>query len=386
MAAYNLGGDAVVKTRVSVAHKPNTARCAYQWMVTAVEVKKEGDETGFGFGPEEPLLRTAETSHTVRSQFAAYAAEIMLRQHRTHLFMILVAGWHARIFRWDRNGVLVSNPINLKTDAKLLFNFIYRLVRADKVVQGFDPTVALATEAEVDLLRSYTSQNKYLKEYKALMLKNMKEYPIYKVRFHLLQDSIFDRIFGQVECDEILQSNGPRRTRASRKKTFLIGKHVAGSHAAVGRGTKGWVCYCIEDDTLAFLKEQWRANAVGVHPEIETYKRLQEHDVHYVATIVAGGDVSGPRGVHKTISQRYLDKKGIELPERVQTRIVLKEVGRPLGTYADSIELLLIMGTAVKGKQWFCVAEVYSFLSYKVIKKHGSRLESFIVISVLVIF
>ena len=160
----------------------------------------------------------------------------------------------------------------------------------------------------------------------------------------------FQRIFGQVECDEILQSDGRRRTRASRKKTFLIGKHVAGGYSPVGRGTKGWVCYCVEDNTLKFLKEQWRANAIGIHPEIETYKRLQEHNVHYVATVVAGGDVSSLRGVHKTISQRYFDKQGINLPERVQTRLVLKEVGRPLETYVNSVELLMILGTAIKGR------------------------------------
>ena len=142
---------------------------------------------------------------------------------------------------------------------------------------------------------------------------------------------------------------GRRRTRSSRKKSFLIGKHVAGGYAPVGRGTKGWVCYCVEDDTLVFMKEQWRANAVGVHPEIETYQRLHKHNVQYVATVIAGGDVVGPRGVHKTITQRYFDKEGVDLPERIQTRIVLKEVGRPLESYADSSELLSILSTAFRG-------------------------------------
>lgn len=78
---------------------------------------------------------------------------------------------------------------------------------------------------------------------------------------------------------------------------------------------------------MVFLKEQWRANANGVHPEVETYLRLREHGVQGIATVIAGGDVIGPRGVHKTISQRYFDKDGIHIPERIQTRLVLKEVG-----------------------------------------------------------
>ena len=158
-------------------------------MVTAVEVKKESVESGFGFKPSEPLLRTADESHTVRSQFATYASEIMLRQYRTHLYMIYVAGWYARIFRWDRNGAIVSPSIDLRTESKYLFNFIYRLVRASGPVQGFDPTVMLATASEISKLRAYEPSNEYLQEYKNLILENTDDYPIYKVRLsNLLHD------------------------------------------------------------------------------------------------------------------------------------------------------------------------------------------------------
>ena len=116
-----------------------------------------------------------------------------------------------------------------------------------------------------------------------------------------------------------------------------------------GNGTKGWGAYCVEDKTMVFLKEQWRVNAPGAHPEVETYKRLHRHDVRNVATAIAGGDVLGPHGYQTTLSQRIFDKEGVEVPERIQTRLVLREFGRPLETYEGPKELINVTTHALIG-------------------------------------
>ena len=153
----------------------------------------------------------------------------------------------------------------------------------------------------------------------------------------------------QIDCDEVLQPDGQRTTRASRRKRFLVGKPVSGGYQPVGRCTKAWVCYCLDDDEMVFMKEQWRANAVGVHPEMATYSRLKEHGVRHVATAIAGGDVGDSHGLHKTVSQRFFDREGLDMSERIQTRMVIKEVGRPLETYAASPELILVVTNALRG-------------------------------------
>lgn len=99
------------------------------------------------------------------------------------------------------------------------------------------------------------------------------------------------------------------------------------------------------------MKEQWRANAVGVHPEVETYLRLRKHGVRYVATVVAGGDVVDSIGLQKTVSQRFFDKEGIVMSERIHTRLVIKEVGRPLESYAFSGDLIAIVREALIGQE-----------------------------------
>ena len=197
---YKLEDDVFKRSTASSLRKPYIARCAYPWMVAAIEVKKEGAETGFGFKSNEPLLRATEDAYKIRSQFATYAAELMLREQRTHVFTVFIAGWCARIFRWDRNGTLVSHPIDLRTESKHLFNFFYRLIRSNGSVQGFDPTATLASDAEIDLLRRYMPCNQYLSRYKDMILDNGDNYPIYVVcaaRFsvsHLTNDPLADRV------------------------------------------------------------------------------------------------------------------------------------------------------------------------------------------------
>ena len=180
---YQLSKEEVKKSSASKERKPYIARCAYPWMITAIEVKTASAETGFGFTEDEPLLRQVDKSVDVRSQFATYAAEIMLRQHRTHLFMFYIAGWRARVFRWDRNGAIVSEPIDLRKKLKTLLDLMYRLIVANPKDQGFDTTATLATEAEIAKLNSYQTTNIYLKRYKRLMLDNKGDYPIFKVGF-----------------------------------------------------------------------------------------------------------------------------------------------------------------------------------------------------------
>lgn len=182
-AAYRLNKEAFSTSQPSKARKPHVARCAYPWMITAIKVEKQGAETGFGFEPGEPLLFEGREAAEARSYFAAQAADIMLRQHRTHLYTFYVVGWWARVFYWDRVGTIVSDPIDLRTDSRLVLNLIYRLVLSDESTQGFDTTATLASEADISRLRAYNTDNTYLAQHKSTILDSADEYPIFKVRF-----------------------------------------------------------------------------------------------------------------------------------------------------------------------------------------------------------
>jgi hypothetical protein len=90
------------------------------------------------------------------------------------------------------------------------------------------------------------------------------------------------------------------------------------------------------------MKDYWRPNAQNIITELEAYKILQEKEVRYVATAIAGGDV----GEQKTLTQEYLD---VALLEHTHCRLVLKELAQPLSDYKDSSELIVLVYHALEG-------------------------------------
>lgn len=131
-----------------------------------------------------------------------------------------------------------------------------------------------------------------------------------------------------------------------KRKTLFVTKHIVGGDDLTGNGTRGWPAFCLEDETMVFLKDYWRA--ADTHPELETYHRLRQHGVRNIATALAGGDVDGPHGVQRTMSQRFFDCS-VNAPERIHTRLVLKEICRPLDTYKGSKELISVTTQALTG-------------------------------------
>lgn len=101
---------------------------------------------------------------------------------------------------------------------------------------------------------------------------------------------------------------------------------------------------------MVFIKDQWRANHPGAHPEIETYERLREHNIDCVATCLGGGDVVSPSTgeVQRTLTHEDLPDD-IDNSERFHTRLILKQVGRPLELYANTPDLITITLQALLG-------------------------------------
>ena len=168
------------KSAVSKSRQPYMAKCAWSWMKLFVEVKRTEATSGFKF-TSGGFLNTSDEGNLSRAQVAKYASEIMLRQHRTHLFSLFICGMSARILRWDRAGCIVTDAINLKTDWKKLYNFIYRFAMFSPDQEGYDTTAKLADEADIAKLRAYTSPNRVLMSCRDHMLRDLNEDPIYKV-------------------------------------------------------------------------------------------------------------------------------------------------------------------------------------------------------------
>lgn len=130
-------------------------------------------------------------------------------------------------------------------------------------------------------------------------------------------------------------------------RTYLIGRHVAGNYVPLGRCTRGYVAFEVETRRMVFLKDQWRC-VTRERTELETYRRLHQHNVEYIATPVAGGDIDH----HRTISQDFMTylPENQRPTERMHTRLVTKEIGLVLEQYEDSVELLRLIMHALIGE------------------------------------
>ena len=169
------------ESSASAARKPWLARTAWPWIMLPIQVKVK--RPGFVFEEDPRILRNlARGGDEARSQHATQAAEIFLRQHRTHVFSLYIYRDRARIFRWDRAGILVTGAFNIAKEPQKLLNFFYRLGRLSRKQLGFSTSAKVAKARDIEYLETYTSDNKDEKELIKEIYDKQDKFPIYKVR------------------------------------------------------------------------------------------------------------------------------------------------------------------------------------------------------------
>ncbi|KAJ8523318.1 hypothetical protein ONZ45_g140 [Pleurotus djamor] len=274
-----------------------------------------------------PFEATAEKRLKARGQLVTYLVEMAARQHRTHIFMVFVFHPYARLIRWDRAGIVVSEKFEYVEDCSVLSDFFFRYSQLTKAAQGYDKTAKLANKKETKHARTY------LAEWAPVTV----EREVYKIQVpHQSPDG------------------------KSTMRSFLVWGALAEAASPLGRGTKGWPALEVKkgkpiDTVPVFLKEQWRGK--DVTPEVETLKLLNDKGVEFVPTLVCGGDISGEfqttlthEYAHKSWRKVSNDPKLVKKIEtRIHVRLVTKEVGRPLETFRSSFEMMKVIYDAFKG-------------------------------------
>ncbi|EKM49689.1 uncharacterized protein PHACADRAFT_265259 [Phanerochaete carnosa HHB-10118-sp] len=266
-----------------------------------------------------------------------YAAEIQLRQHRQFVFTVFICERIAWLFRWDRTGAIVSRPFDIFEKPELLLNFVYRIARASPAALGYDTSVRIMRPDDplIDAFNAYRERqaiDSWLRTFADDLWVNRTFYPLCKVI-----------------CDDVDGLDEGKKAQASpRTYTYIIGRHRSGSRSPTGRGGKGFIAYDVDRARLVFIKDYWCADHPEVHPELEVYRKLNTarlangSPISHIATAIAGGDVDGPKG-QVTLTQEYLpvtERTKGKPARRFHHRFVVWQVGRPLETYANSLELV----------------------------------------------
>jgi hypothetical protein len=193
----------------------------------------------------------------------------MNRQWRNFVFFVLITDPFAYIIRADRTGLIVSKPIDFRTDSGPLLQFLWRYNFLSAEERGMDPTVRLATNSEnIELAKEKLSPH---------VSKRKQVRPVFIV--------------------EVPDTTKPREV--------LVWGSLSDAESLTGRCTRFAAAWDPDAGKVRFLKDMWRTDAKTMEGESEILRTLNKANVEHVPTLVAGEDV--PRKYQQTVTQKYIN-------------------------------------------------------------------------------
>ena len=275
------------------------------------------------------LEKPGDAARSNRGQIFSYAAHMMSAYPRLFLFVVFVFGERARLIRLDRSGGIITRSFLYKK-TNYLSQFLFRYSKLDDHRRGMDPTASLATPAEAELLSTS------LAAYKARLAPRNTDYldptlnsavPAYKI--HVKSKTPTDE---DTEFDLIVQYP------------------FADCQSLIGRCTRGYAAYHVQEERLVFLKDCWRVDDDTIKSEVDIYKRLfaEDSNVTGLPDVIALDDVIHDGQLQATFTQELANADDPEpwflgcrtLDKLVHVRIV-QELAIPLDSALNSREVIV---------------------------------------------
>jgi hypothetical protein len=256
-----------------------------------------------------PLNQSSPAYHTL-GQIGTYVAVQTDSQFRTHIFFVLIVGDYARLMRWDRSGVIFTDPIDYNHQSELV-EFFQRYDAAAPKVRGNDERVGQPRSDERD----------------AALEAGLRE-PLLAVS---------------------IPENGPN----GRLNRYIIETPSARPSLPVGRSTRTSIAYDAQMRKLVFMKDSWPVFEHDDMMEGRVYQRLNRGRVpntpHCAAFSNGDEDNSDTRTQDYTCKSWVLKNLEFSIPRRRHHRLILDVVGKPLDKFASSKELVGAVRAAMIG-------------------------------------
>lgn len=322
---YPLGRAPVVDSGTSYG------RVDWSHLEIIVEAKVDASTDPFNSNAPDAVTEAKKRKETL-GQILSYSELLLQHQHRMFHFTVLLLGHEARILRIDRSGIFVTERFDYVKKESKLVNFLWRYSRLSAELRGHDPTVERITQHGLNHSLAKLMRDKLTaaqrnaaildagitaKEDRSYIPELFKasldpDYPWWKLQVH----------------DELNNSE---------VKYFVVGKPHFQAAGVRGRGTRGYVAVLLNvDGTLGedfvYLKDAWRVYHPSVEKEGNTLKRLNEHNVPYVPTLLCHGDLPGQITLSPRKWEEHRPSDHCLLKEHQHYRMVVKEVGKPLSS------------------------------------------------------
>ncbi|KAI0663997.1 hypothetical protein C8Q70DRAFT_213515 [Cubamyces menziesii] len=278
-------------------------------------------------------------------QNVAYATECLSRQHRRFCYSVSVSGNRARLMRWDRAGVVVTEAIDFVDDPQLLCEFFWRFAHLSDEERGYDMSVEPASEEEEtlfkDAITAHIRTQIDCSDSEVLSRCLDTHYmPGFVSAVHLPHDAAHS------------QSSSPRR--------LLVSRPVNSPLSFSGRCTRVYWAVDPTPDTnrkrnmkVVLLKDTWRLEGRGAEIEGNVLRMLREAKVRNIPSVLCDGDVlikstsgSDVSVVDRTIMHQYMDPRYTWVSHRRVVRAdILKRVHYRLVLDIAGFDLLSLSGT-----------------------------------------
>jgi hypothetical protein len=219
------------------------------------------------FGGDSSFIVTGKPAEEARGQIALALTEQMNRQWRTFVFFVLMADPLVYLIRADRTGLIVSAPINFRTEPVSFLKFLWRYNHLSAEERGMDPTVQLVTDPK-DIA--------------------------------LAKEKLSPHVSTRKQGRPVFTVQVPDTTKP---REVLVWGSLYDAESLTGRCTRVFAAWDREAGKVQFLKDMWRTDTQGMEKESKILRALNSASVEHVPTLVAGDDVPGT--YHRTVTQEY---------------------------------------------------------------------------------
>ncbi|KAH9983182.1 hypothetical protein BJV77DRAFT_1073029 [Russula vinacea] len=336
--------DHATKPDITITH-PNvntpTASTDWKWHLAAsiIEVKPKTSSDPFN---DDGKYKDNDTHDKIVVQISKYARNLLQGNSSCFVFLLGVYGHNARIYRFDRSGVIVSKAFNYISSPEHLGEFLWRLVHPENSrpgIIGSDTTITRPTSEEAQRM---------LDAVRDVVRRHDPTLEIDDAKF--LQDSRWMEACWSPLC-EGHDSSIPR----GRTRCFTIGPPLWQSTNLFSRATVVWrVVIEGHEGKLYALKDSWRE--LCREPEVFFYERIQKFKgeskwvglAEFMGSLNLGGEEE-MLSRHCTCSATLRGGQGSDLQDRSHVRTLTYPVGHPLSTFTSTRQMVLGLRAAIEG-------------------------------------
>jgi hypothetical protein len=252
------------------------------------------------------------------------------------VFVLGVYGHSARIYRFDRSGVIVSKAFSYTSSPHLLGEFLWRLVHPEKSssgITGSDNTITPSTKEEAERMLDVVQRH----------------HPGLEIDVaEFLQDSRW--IVASWSPPSESHDSSLVRTRC-----FAFGRALSQSTNLFSRATVVWrVVIEGHEEKLFALKDSWRE--LCRKPEAFFYERIRKYKGESawvgLASLVGSldlGEEQGEESSHRTCSATLRVGEYSDQHNRSHMRTLTYPVGQRLTTFTSTKHLVVALRAAIEG-------------------------------------